>query len=219
MRILNLLKFNPKKKKSQVLLFGSLLVFFGCVFLLSDYFVKMKNEVFNDMKIAMMGFTTSSSSGPVVQEENTPVINEEPEYYEEEIDYSVYLGVLEIPRIGLKRGFYSVDSNYNNIAYNVTLVSGSDMPDVPNGNLILMAHSGDSYISYFAYLYMLEIGDDCYITYNGLVYHYRIVNIYNVEKNGIVNIDRNYDQTTLTMITCTKNSDSLQTVYIAEFVG
>jgi len=45
------------------------------------------------------------------------------------------------------------------------------------------------------------------------------VNIYNVEKNGIVNIDRNYDQTTLTMITCTKNSDSLQTVYIAEFVG
>ena len=177
----------------------------------------MRNEVFTDMKIAMMGFTTTNS-GPQVQEENAPV-NEEPEFYEEEIDYSVYYGVLEIPRIGLKRGFYSVDSKYNNIEHNVTLVNGSDMPDVPNGNLILMAHSGDSYISYFAYLYMLEIGDDCYIMYNGLVYHYRIVNIYDVEKNGIVNIDRNYDQTTLTMITCTKNSDSLQTVYIAEFVG
>ena len=36
-----------------------------------------------------------------------------------EIDYSKYVGVLEIPKIGLKRGFYNTDSKYNSIEYNV----------------------------------------------------------------------------------------------------
>jgi LPXTG-site transpeptidase (sortase) family protein len=82
-----------------------------------------------------------------------------------------------------------------------------------------MAHSGDAYISYFAYLYKLNIGDYVYVTYNGIKYQYQIVNIYNVEKNGIVRIQRNYDKTTLTMITCTKDNDHSQTVYISELVG
>ncbi len=220
MQMQNQLKSNHRIKKSHILLLGSLLVFVGFIFLFSDYFDKMRNEVYSDMKIAMMGFTAKSyeKNEVVPNVEDTPVV-EENLSLPGEIDYSAYLGVLEIPRIGLKRGFYSVDSKYNNIEYNVTMVSGSDLPDVPNGNLILMAHSGDSYISYFAYLYMLEIGDDCYILYNGQAYHYRIVNIYDVLKSGAVSIDRNYDKTTLTMITCTKNNDSLQTVYIAEFVG
>ena len=92
------------------------------------------------------------------------------------------------------------------------------MPDVDRGNLILIAHSGDAYISFFAYLYRLKVGNDVFVTYNGVRYQYRIVNIYNVEKNGTVSIIRNYDQTTLTLITCTKDDSSHQTVYIAERV-
>ena len=98
------------------------------------------------------------------------------------------------------------------------MVGGSTLPDVVNGNLILMAHSGDAYISYFAYLYRLNIGDYAYVTYNGNKYQYQIVNIYEVPKNGIVKIQRNYNKTSLTMITCTKNNDYTQTVYIAELV-
>ena len=49
-------------------------------------------------------------------------------------------------------------------------------------------------------------------------YVYKIVNIYEVEKDGTVAIYRNYDKTTLTLITCTKNNDASQTVYIAELV-
>ena len=111
-----------------------------------------------------------------------------------------------------------MDSRYNNIKYNVTLVEGSSLPDVYQGNLILMAHSGDSYISFFAYLYKLNVGDDCFVTYNGNSYHYVIVNIYEVEKNGIVSIRRNKEKNTLTLITCTKDNDYSQTVYIAELV-
>jgi LPXTG-site transpeptidase (sortase) family protein len=99
------------------------------------------------------------------------------------------------------------------------MVDGSTLPDVVNGNLILMAHSGDAYISYFAYLYKLNVGDPVYVTYNGRKYKYQIVNIYDVEKNGLVRIMRNYDRTSLTLITCTKNNDNSQTIYISELVG
>ena len=135
------------------------------------------------------------------------------------IDYSKYLGVLEIPRIGLKRGFYNTDSRYNSIQYNVTMVDGSTLPDVENRNLILISHSGDAYISYFAYLWMMGIGDHAYVTYNGRKYDYQVVNIYNVDKNGMAVIYRDTNKTTLTLITCTKDSDSSQTVYILELVG
>lgn len=212
-------KNNNKFKKSQILLLGSLLIFCGSLSLLWNYLVKMRDTVYSEMKIAMMDdapkdvATKPSQNIEAAQENNTT----EPEYYE--IDYSKYLGVLEIPKIGLKRGFYNIGSKYNNINYNVTVVDGTDMPDIVNGNFILMAHSGDSYISYFAYLYKLTIGDMAYITYAGNKYAYQVTNIYEVEKNGAVRLVRNKDRTTLTLITCTKDNDYTQTVYIAELVG
>ena len=134
------------------------------------------------------------------------------------VDYSKYLGVLEIPKIGLKRGFYNIDSRYNDIQYNVAMVKGSTLPDVKNGNLILMAHSGWAAISYFEYLYNLSLGDKAYVTYKGKKYTYKLVKVYDVVKNGKVKIVRSYDKTTLTLITCTRNNDKAQTVYILELV-
>ena len=94
----------------------------------------------------------------------------------------------------------------------------SDLPDVKNGNLILMAHSGWASISYFEYLYNLRIGDYAYVTYEGNKYSYKLTKVYDVPKTGKVKIVRNYDKTTLTLITCTRNSMTLQTVYILELV-
>jgi len=223
MRMLNLLKITNKLRRSQLLLFGSFFIFVGFVFISWNYLMKMRNEVYSDMNISMMDTNIPTSlvspSDTVI---DVPIVEnvdqKESDNTNYVVDYSKYLGVLEIPKISLKRGFYSFDSKYNNIQYNVTILSGSSLPDVSGGNLILMAHSGDAYISYFAYLYKLEVGDSAFITYNGNKYEYRIVDIYEVLKNGIVSIRRNRNATTLTMITCTKNSDTLQTVYIAELV-
>ena len=205
------------------MLFGSFFIFVGFVFISWNYLMKMRNEVYSDMNISMMDTNIPTSlvspSDTVI---DVPIVEnvdqKESDNTNYVVDYSKYLGVLEIPKISLKRGFYSFDSKYNNIQYNVTILSGSSLPDVSGGNLILMSHSGDAYISYFAYLYKLEVGDSAFITYNGNKYEYRIVDIYEVLKNGIVSIRRNRNATTLTMITCTKNSDTLQTVYIAELV-
>lgn len=217
MRMLNLFKLNNKIKKSHVLIIGSFFIFIGVLSLSWNYLSTIKRDVYENMRIAMMEDDKDEELiEDVPKVENVSQKENDNNYV---IDYSKYLGVLEIPRIGLKRGFYNLDSKYNNIQYNVTMVRGSQLPDVENGNLILMAHSGDAYISYFAYLWMLNIGDHAYVTYNGRKYDYQVVNIYNVEKNGIVVINRNKQRTTLTLVTCTKDNPFSQTVYILELVG
>lgn len=222
MQMLNQKKVSKKLKKSQILLLGSLLVFIGGFVLTKDYLVKMKDEVFAEMK-ADAGISDNLSSEEMKEETaDVPIAdnlsNESTATSQPVVDYSKYLGVLEIPKIGLKRGFYNIGSRYNSIEYNVTMVQGSTLPDVVNGNLILMAHSGWAAISYFEYLYNLKLGDYAYVTYNGTKYAYKLVNIYDVEKNGKVKIVRSYNKTTLTLITCTRNNDNAQTVYILELV-
>ena len=228
MQTQNQKQVNRKKmKKSQILLLGSLLVFVGLCTMTFEYFSKMKNDVFADMEIKMNANLVVPDDDSDKDSEvatDVPITNNLPEDKKEvvtpapTIDYSKYLGVLEIPKIGLKRGFYNIDSRYNDIQYNVTLAKGSSLPDVPKGNLILMAHSGDAAISYFAYLHILRIGDYAYVSYNGNKYAYKLVNVYDVPKTGKVKIVRSYEKNTLTLITCTKNNDQAQTVYILELV-
>lgn len=233
MQMLNQKRVNNKKiKKSHLLIIGSLLVFFGVGILLWNHLLVIRNLVYSDMMLLISDSIADAEEVidniPDVEilPSDTPLPNEEENVISPSqeipqppvINYDKYLGVLEIPGISLKRGFYGLDSQYNNIQYNVTMVNGSTMPDVVNGNLILMAHSGDAYISYFAYLHRLSIGSDIYITYNKIKYHYKLVNVYDVEKNGTVSIVRNYDKTTLTLITCTKDDSTKQTVYIAELI-
>lgn len=217
MQIQDQKRVSKKLKKSQVILVGSLLVLFGCFVITGEYFVKMKDEVFSDMRVEVMGGDSFSEDAEIPVANNLPKDDNKTDI-QTEVDYSKYLGVLEIPKIGLKRGFYNIGSRYNNIQYNVTMVQGSTLPDVENGNLILMAHSGWAAISYFEYLYNLKIGDKAYVTYNGNKYSYKLVNVYDVEKNGTVKIVRSYNKTTLTLITCTRNNDTLQTVYILELI-
>lgn len=225
MQMLNHQKVSKKSfRKSQLLIIGSFLVFLGILVLSFNHLRAIKDSVFSDMQIAISDSIPDKTEETVEVEKDAEIIindntqNTQVQEQSQVINYSKYLGVLEIPRIGLKRGFYGTDSKYNDIQYNVTLVKGSTMPDVPNGNLILMAHSGDAYNSYFNYLYRLNIGNSAYVTYKGKKYQYKLVNVYTVPKVGSVTIVRNYDKTTLTLITCTNNDSTSQTVYILELV-
>lgn len=224
MQMLNHLKVNNKSiRKSHLLIIGSFLVFLGIVVLSWNHLKVLRNIVFSDMQIAISNSMPDNTGEVVIETPNAEELNNStqttvPDQTPAIINYDKYLGVLEIPRIGLKRGFYGTDSKYNDIQYNVTVIKGSTMPDVVNGNLILMAHSGNTYLGFFAYLHRLEIGNDAYVTYNGNKYHYQLVNRYDVPKVGIVKVVRNFSRTTLTLITCTKGSDTSQTVFVFELV-
>lgn len=146
-------------------------------------------------------------------------IDEDTSLVEEETpkeDTSNYIGVLEIPKINLKRGFFSIDSKDNNVNKNIQVIKESDMPDVVNGNLIIASHSGNSYVSFFKDLYKLSNNDTAYIYYNGIKYTYILTGKYDVEKTGEVAIHRDNTKSTLTLITCSKNDNTKQEVYILE---
>lgn len=144
-------------------------------------------------------------------------INTKEEQVVEEIeDLEHYIGYLEIPKIDFNRGFYSKNSTLNNVEVNIQVLSASNYPDVTNGNLVIVGHSGDAYNSYFNDLKNLTIDDELIITYKNQKYIYKINNIYNVEKTGTVKIERDKRKNTLTLITCTNgNLKYSQTVYIA----
>ncbi len=120
--------------------------------------------------------------------------------------------VLEIPKINLKQEFYPYDKEKNTVDKGIQVIETSKMPD-KKGNLILASHSGNSNIAYFKHLDMININDIVYIYYQGKTYKYVINDIYDVEKTGYVNIKRNKNKQTLTLITCKKNTNK-QTIYI-----
>lgn len=127
-----------------------------------------------------------------------------------------YIGYLNIPKINLIKGFLDKRSTENDVEKNILVVEGSSYPDIDKGNLILAGHSGTGWKAFFNDLYKLNKGDVAYVTYKNKKYTYKIVNIYTQPKIGTIAIYRNYDKTTLTLVTCTNDDSTTQTIYIAE---
>lgn len=130
-----------------------------------------------------------------------------------------YIGYLEIPKISFKKGFVDINSQDNVVSKNITIISGSKYPNVNKGNFIIAGHSGTGVHSYFKNLYKLSVNDKAYVYYKDVKYTYKIVKIYKQPKNGLIAIYRDYNKTTLTLVTCTKDDKTTQTVYIAELVN
>ena len=122
--------------------------------------------------------------------------------------------VLEIEKVGLRKGVYSLESTQNTIEKNVAIMKESSLPDEEKGNVVLEAHNGTANISYFNQLHLLEIGDKASIYFEGTKYTYLIENIYDVEKDGSVEVSRDLNKSTLTLITCKKNTEDRQLVII-----
>lgn len=143
-------------------------------------------------------------------------IKEQPKQEEKKTSNYNYIGVLEIPKINIKRGFLNIKDKGNNVNKNLQVIKGSDMPNVKNGNLIIAAHSGNSYISYFKNLYKLSNEDVAYVYFNNIKYTYKVVGKYDSEKSGKVTIHRDNKKNTLTLITCSQTDKTKQIVYILE---
>lgn len=109
-----------------------------------------------------------------------------------------YVAFLKIPKIGLEQPLYE----NGNIDKNIIFIEGSDMPTVKNGNVIIAGHSGASEVSYFRYLSKLNLGDIVYLEYKDKNYKYKIDNRYLVKKTGNVEIVRDNNVNSLTLITC-----------------
>ena len=227
------MKFITRNQNVILLVVGSLLIILSFCLIFYDRFTLLKDNVFSEIELEKYQEINKNKSivnnqedeEVIVTDANTEIIpvEEEPETtkaptYQNTIKKE-YIGYLKIDKINLNQGLVSKNSYYNNVDRNIQILKESDYPDKENGNVILAAHSGSGSISFFKNLYRLNIKDEAVIYYNGYVYTYQIVNIYNVAKNGTVQIKRDVLKNTLTLITCTHNSETEQTVYILELVS
>ena len=203
-------------------------IVFGLYLVFSSYLSEKKNKAYENIGFVVYNDNAlkeldNETTGEVVEPDPdpqpdptpnpTPTPNPKPPVVN---PANNYIGILQIDKINLKRGFVDPSSKYNNIQYNVTIIKGSSFPDVENGVFILAAHSGSGPLAIFKDLYLLKVGDIAKVTYKNKLYVYKIVKIYNQKKQGYVEVQRDGKKTTLMLVTCTKNNKQSQTVYIAE---
>jgi len=201
-----------KKIKNKVgylfIIVGTILFFFG-IFLLIDK-ENNNNNLKKIEKISIDNFietqqeTINNSSNSINNEQDNKKIIK-------------YNAVLEIPKIGLKKGLVNKNSSQNNVNKNIYVLKESIFPDNTEiSHIILASHSGNSSVSFFKNLNKLEKNDYIYLYYKNFKYIYRIINIKEIEKNGTLQLDFN-DKSDITLVTCIMGTKK-QIVYIANLV-
>lgn len=123
-----------------------------------------------------------------------------------------YVAVIEIPKINLKRGIYTLEDTRNNVSQNIEVLEGSSFDDL---NMILASHSGNAWNAYFKNLYLLEEGDEIFLYYNGSKYIYIVYETENTIKNGSYLLEE-ADFSRLILITCSYERETWQLVVKAQ---
>lgn len=211
-------RIKHKISPNVIALVAAAIIVLGLFFTLSSFidekrllsFDYMNNQFYDDEQIVDDVYTTNVSS------EDSSSDSTSSSSVTGNLEH--YIGYLEIPKLGFRRGFYNIDSALNTVEANIEVIKGSSMPDVENGNLIIAGHSGTGWKAFFNDLHLLEVGDEARVLYQGNTYIYQITNIYKDKNTGRLAIKRDYNKTTLTLVTCTNNDSSTQTIYIAELL-
>ena len=124
-----------------------------------------------------------------------------------------YIGIIEIPKIGLKEGFYNKNSSNNNVNKSVTI-----LPESNDSIIYLAAHSGVGHLAYFKDLNKLSINDKINLTYHNINHTYLVTDIYEYPKIGHITINRNINLKYLILTTCSYNKD-MQLVVVAKLIN
>jgi len=205
---------NKKDSKSQLLIVGSLLIILGFGIIGGKYLYNyLQNK--NEEKLIDVFYEEQEE---IEEDTNTEEQVETPTEEKPKSSSKVnYVAVIKIPKIGLEKGLCAKGTYCNNVNRNIQILNESDYPDKEKGNVMLAGHSGNGRVSYFRKLDKLSQDDEVSIFYNGSEYKYKVVNQYDIEKNGTANIVRNAEKSTLTLITCRHNTNK-QIVIICELV-
>lgn len=208
-------KIKRTNSKKSLYFIGSLLIISS----LSIIFIHHYNKTVN-IQVENEAIEEFYKQETKVEFDSTKVENNSTstETKKEESNLYEYIAILRIPKINLKRGLVDKNSKYNDIKYNIMIHKSSDSPSEEGGNLILLAHSGNSNISFFKYLYKMKLDDIIYLDYNNNTYKYKLINIYDIEKNGKAPIRKNTTKSSITLITC-RNNTNKQIVLIGELIA
>ncbi|MDD2207974.1 MAG: sortase [Bacilli bacterium] len=131
------------------------------------------------------------------------------------IKTKTFYAKIKIPKISLDKSLSTYDSLDNNVNKSIEILYPSIMPNQEKGLLILAAHSGNSKVSFFKDLYLLEKDDLIYINYNNYIFNYKIINIERQNKTGEISINKNVFNNILILTTCDQEDKSKQIIITA----
>ena len=211
-----------KNKKKNVITLGILLTLMGLYLVSYNYLNEKIDKAYDRMNLQILALSETIDTSDLEKETeklNNNSNNSSSKPSKEDIYEKYYVAKLSIPKINLSKGLVDLNSPYNDLSKNIQMIETSEYPTKKGSNLILASHAGTNSVSYFRNLYKLGKGDKCYLSYEGKTYTYEIVNIYYEKKDGNIAIYRDTSKTTLTLITCTRGSNTKQTVYIAELIN
>ena len=121
---------------------------------------------------------------------------------------------IEIPEINIKEKLVPISSEENNVNKSIEILFPSKMPDKKNSILILAAHSGNSKVSYFKNLNKLNKDNKVFITYNNIIYIYKLLKVEKQLKNGAIEINRIKNNNMLVLTTCDPDYKDMQLILI-----
>ena len=131
------------------------------------------------------------------------------------IKNKTFYAKIKIPKISLEKSLSTYDSLDNNVNKSIEILFPSIMPNQEKGLLILAAHSGNSKVSFFKDLYLLEKDDLIYLDYNNNIYTYKVTVIENQDKTGKISINKNIFNNILILTTCDQEDKSKQIIITA----
>lgn len=131
--------------------------------------------------------------------------------------HQIPIAKLIIKKIGIENNLYDIGTNENQVDRNVTILKESTFPDKEESILFIAAHSGDGKIAYFKNLDQLKIKDIAEFIYQGNRYIYEIVNMYEREKNGYIELNK-ISKHQLVLTTCSPKRKGMQLIINAELI-
>lgn len=204
-------KEKTNKRYLLIILIGIFFFLFGIFFFTYDYYQKEKQNNIEREKIEEFFEIDEQEE---VQEELIPDNEKDSN---NEVKEENYIGILEIPKINLKKGLVDKNSSSNNVNKNIYTLKETTLPDEQlNSHIILAAHSGNSYISYFKNLKKLDMKDKVYFYYKNVKYIYEISNKYEIDKTGTTEL-KITNKSDITLITCISGTNK-QVVYVANLI-
>ena len=164
--------------------------------------------------IGFLNIPNKKQEERALKEENQKLIEryEEEEKKQEKELQEDYIGVLEIPKINLKQGFFSFENKRNTVNEGLEVINKDCLP-YENCPFIIASHSGSAFISYFKKLEKLTKKDKAYLYYNKKKKEYLLEEIIYQKKNGSIHIKKE-KESTLVLTTCNKSKDDIQNIYI-----
>lgn len=128
-----------------------------------------------------------------------------------------YWGYIEIPKLKIYYGFYSLNDQKNQIKNGIEVMSGSSLPSINGSNIVLVAHSGIAYNVLFDRLDVLALEDEVNLYFNNIKYIYKVKRILKKDKKDILSTIKT-NKNTLTLITCDKKEKDKNLIVYLELI-